>query len=39
MSNEEAKEIDNEFQIREVEGKDMKQICDFHARCWKENFK
>ena len=39
MSNEEAKETNTEFQIREVEGKDMEQICDFHARCWKENFK
>ena len=39
MFNEEAKEIDTEFQIREVEEKDMEQICDLHARCWKENFK
>ena len=36
MSNEEAKEINTEFQIREVEEKDMEQICDLHARCWKE---
>lgn len=39
MSNDESKEIDTEFQIREVEEKDMEQICDLHARCWKENFK
>ena len=39
MSNEESRGIDTGFQIREVKEGDMEQICDFHARCWKENFK
>jgi ribosomal protein S18 acetylase RimI-like enzyme len=39
MSNWESKEIDTEFQIRDVKEEDMEQICDFHARCWKENFR
>jgi hypothetical protein len=39
MSNEESREIDTGFQIREVKESDMEQICDIHARCWKENFK
>lgn len=39
MSNDESKEINSEFKIREVQEKDMQQICDLHARCWKENFK
>ena len=39
MFNNESKEINTEFKIRKVEEKDMIQICDLHARCWKENFK
>ena len=39
ISDEESKEIDSEFQIREVKEKDMEQICNFHTRCWKEKFK
>ena len=39
MSNNESKEVNSAFQIREVERKDMGQICDIHARCWKKNFK
>ena len=37
--NNESKETNSEFKIRKVEEKDMEQICDLHARCWKENFK
>ena len=39
MFNNESKEINTEFKIKKVEEKDMIQICDLHARCWKENFK
>lgn len=39
MNSNESKEIEAEFKIREVEKKDMKDICDFHSRCRKENFK
>ena len=39
MSNDESKELNAKFHIREVEKKDMEQICDLHARCRKENFK
>ena len=39
MFNNESNEIKSEFEIRKVEEKDMEQICDLHARCWKENFK
>jgi hypothetical protein len=39
INNDEHKETKNEFVIREVEEKDMQDICDLHARCRKENFK
>lgn len=39
MSNDESKELNAKFHIREVGEKDMEQICVIHARCWKENFK
>ena len=34
--NNESKETNSEFKIRKVEEKDMEQIFDLHARCWKE---
>lgn len=39
MFNDEVREINTEFSIREAKKKDMEQICDLHARCWKENYK
>jgi len=39
INNDEHRETKNEFVIREVEEKDMQDICDLHARCRKENFK
>ena len=39
MWNDESREINPEYEINEVEQKYMNQICDIHARCWKENFK
>lgn len=39
MFNNESNEIKSEFKIRKVDEKDMEQICDLHARYWKEKFK
>jgi len=39
MSNDENREINNNFVIRKVEMKDMEDICDLHKRCRQENFK